>query len=421
LVNPKSPRASDEEVGQWIENFVDKYGESKSCFYYSVGYADEKGTLDFSVKQKEYILQKEKSLRINEGYPFDRYLKDPNTGEFRIEQSFRDGFGLFADFIKNEFLKKFSLETEKKGLDYLEKIKIQQKNWIGRSEGAELEFRIKNNESRIKVFTTRPDTLFGCTYLVLSPEHPLVENLKSEIKNWDETIRYIVESKKITELERVAENKEKTGVELKGIKAINPANGEEIPVWIADYVLADYGTGAIMAVPAHDERDFAFAKKYHLSIKEVIVNVFGEKSKTAVRRDSVAGIIYRSIDKKILLLFNRKTNEYEIPSGGKEDGEDDLATLTREVKEESGYTDFEVGEYLGQIQTNFFALRRNENRFKFQKGFEVFLKSEKVIDLKPDVNEDFERLWVMPEEAIKKLDSNKNISYESEFVKHFVN
>ncbi|MEK7612959.1 MAG: leucine--tRNA ligase [Patescibacteria group bacterium] len=157
-----------------------------------------------------------------------------------------------------------------KDLDWPKQIKDAQRNWIGRSEGAELNFPIIGHPmSDITVFTTRPDTLFGATYVVLAPEHPLVKELADKAENKDEVLRYIVVAGKKTELERT-ENKEKTGVELKGVKAINPAAKEEIPVWVADYVLGNYGTGAIMAVPAHDWRDFEFAKKFNLEIKPVI-------------------------------------------------------------------------------------------------------------------------------------------------------
>lgn len=154
-------------------------------------------------------------------------------------------------------------------LNWPHAIKESQKNWIGRSEGSEIEFLIKDSEKTIKVFTTRADTLFGVTYVVFAPEHPSVQTLKNQISNWDEVDAYIKETQKKLELER-QQSTEKTGVRLKGITAINPANGEEIPVWIADYVLAGYGTGAVMAVPAHDERDFEFAQKYHLSMVRVI-------------------------------------------------------------------------------------------------------------------------------------------------------
>lgn len=151
-------------------------------------------------------------------------------------------------------------------IDWSEKIKIAQRNWIGKSEGTEIEFRIRNLELGIRVFTTRPDTVLGATYLVLAPEHPLILNLESRITNLEEVKEYIQKAKNKTEQERIAEGKEKTGVELTGIKAINPASGKEIPIWLADYVLPHYGTGAIMAVPAHDERDAQFAQKFDLPL-----------------------------------------------------------------------------------------------------------------------------------------------------------
>lgn len=154
-------------------------------------------------------------------------------------------------------------------------IKEMQRNWIGKSEGAEIDFKIltDNNESlnkSLRVFTTRLDTIFGCTYVVLAPEHPLVLELKKNISNLSEVEDYLDECKNKTDLERTDLNKEKTGAPLKGIKAINPFNGEQVFIFIADYVLASYGTGAVMAVPAHDERDFDFAKKFGLRIKAVI-------------------------------------------------------------------------------------------------------------------------------------------------------
>ena len=152
-------------------------------------------------------------------------------------------------------------------IDWPDKIKEMQKNWIGRSEGLEIKFLI-NNSKEVSVFTTRIDTLFGCTYLVLAPEHPLINELP--IENKEEVLAYIEKAKNKSERDRISEVKDKSGVELKGVTAINPINGKEIRVFIADYVLAHYGTGAVMAVPAHDERDFDFAKKYNIEIIEVI-------------------------------------------------------------------------------------------------------------------------------------------------------
>lgn len=157
------------------------------------------------------------------------------------------------------------LLNDLKKIDWSERVKIAQKNWIGRSEGAMIKFPIPNSQLSIDVFTTRPDTLFGATYIVLSPEHELIGSLRSKIENLKEVEKYIQEAKNRTE-----EDKEKTGVELKGVKAVNPATKEEIPIWIADYVVMGYGTGAIMAVPASDPRDFEFARKFELPIKQVI-------------------------------------------------------------------------------------------------------------------------------------------------------
>ena len=155
-------------------------------------------------------------------------------------------------------------------VDYPERVKISQKEWIGRSKGVEVQFPILNFKFSIPVFTTRADTLFGCTYLVLAPEHPLIEKLEHQIKNYRIVKDYIEKSKKKIEKERTEADKEKTGIELRGVKALNPVNNREIPIFIADYVLMNYGTGAIMAVPAHDRRDLDFAKKYNLPVIEVI-------------------------------------------------------------------------------------------------------------------------------------------------------
>lgn len=154
-------------------------------------------------------------------------------------------------------------------VNYLEKIKTQQKNWIGRSEGAEVKFKLSTGDEMI-VYTTRADTLFGATYTVMSPEHPLIEKMNDSITNYDEVLAYKTEAAKKSEFERTELAKEKTGVKLEGIYAVNPANGAKLPVFISDYVLVTYGTGAIMAVPAHDSRDWDFAKKFNLPIIEVV-------------------------------------------------------------------------------------------------------------------------------------------------------
>ncbi|GAG97389.1 unnamed protein product, partial [marine sediment metagenome] len=171
------------------------------------------------------------------------------------------------------------------GLDYLEKIKVQQINWIGKSCGTEIDFKIEGFKGLISVFTTRADTIFGATALVLAPEHPIVasltqtQNSKFKIQNCDEVKNYIKQAKEKSEFERTQLIKEKTGIKLIGVMAINPVNSEKIPVWVGDYVVATYGGGAVMVVPAHDERDYDFAKKYGLKIREVVAG--GDVSKRA--------------------------------------------------------------------------------------------------------------------------------------------
>ena len=176
-------------------------------------------------------------------------------------------------------------------VDYIEKVKAQQRNWIGRSEGAEVEFKISGIDETLRIFTTRPDTLFGATYMVLSPEHPLIDKYRDKIENWEDVKNYREIASRKSDLERTEIAKEKTGVPIKGITAINPVTEKEIPVWISDYVLMSYGTGAIMAVPAHDERDWEFAKKFNLPIVEVVK---GGNVEEAAFTDTETGVIVNS-------------------------------------------------------------------------------------------------------------------------------
>ena len=155
-------------------------------------------------------------------------------------------------------------------VDYIEKVKVSQKNWIGRSEGAEVNFKLSGKDEALTVYTTRPDTLFGATYMVISPEHPMIDKYKDEISNYDEILAYRAQAARKSDFERTELAKDKTGACIKGITAVNPVNGKEIPIWVSDYVLMSYGTGAIMAVPAHDDRDWDFAKKFDLHIIEVV-------------------------------------------------------------------------------------------------------------------------------------------------------
>jgi len=263
-----------------------------------------------------------------------------------------------------------------KKVDYLEKIKQQQINWIGRSEGAEIDFPISGTTEKIKVFTTRPDTLFGATYLVLSPEHEMIENLKSEIKNYDEVKKYIEKAKSKSDLERT-ESKEKTGVELRGIKAINPVNDKEIPIFVADYVLISYGTGAIMAVPAHDERDFEFAKKYKLPIQRVVEPKFVARqdgqsalkpNERLVKRNALCAVIKNPKNGQYLCVSWKKVMMHGLVTGGVEEGEDLVEAALREIHEETGYKNLRlVKDPSFSIHSFFYHRIKMENRWaRFQ-------------------------------------------------------
>lgn len=177
--------------------------------------------------------------------------------------------------VKSEWMLKITEYAEKllSGLDdvdYIERVKVSQKNWIGKSNGAEVDFSIKGKEDKLRIYTTRCDTLFGVTYMVVSPEHPLIDKYKDELKNWSAIEKYREEAAKKSDFERAELAKDKTGVPLEGLTAVNPVNGQEIPIWISDYVLMSYGTGAIMAVPAHDERDWEFAREFNLPMIQVV-------------------------------------------------------------------------------------------------------------------------------------------------------
>ena len=200
--------------------------------------------------------------------------------------------------VKSQWMLKITEYAEKllEGLetvDYIDRVKVSQKNWIGKSQGAEVDFALTGKEEMLRVYTTRPDTLFGATYMVVSPEHPLIDKYREEIQNWDEVAAYREMAARKSDFERTELAKEKTGVQIQGITATNPVNNKEIPVWISDYVLMTYGTGAIMAVPAHDERDWDFAKKFHLPIVEVVAGS-SVSVQEAVYTDVASGTLVNS-------------------------------------------------------------------------------------------------------------------------------
>ncbi len=272
-------------------------------------------------------------------------------------------------------------------VDWPEETKRRQRNWIGRSSGANVEFRVQDSEYSIQVFTTRPDTIFGATYMVLAPEHQLISKLEDQISNIEEVRAYVEATAKKTDLERQIDQ-EKTGVELKGVKAVNPVSGEEIPVWIADYVLATYGTGAIMAVPAHDERDFAFAKEFGIEIREVVAPFVTVQEKDLPRdgkemisRDTVIALVKHWSEDKYFCLNWEKQGWKSFVIGGKEDGESWEDAAVREAKEETGYQNIASVKKIGpRTHSSYFAAHKDQNRYAVTEGYLIELGSDEFVE-----------------------------------------
>jgi len=272
-------------------------------------------------------------------------------------------------------------------LDWPEHIKEAQRQWIGRSEGATLEFEItfdnsEHQNSIIPVFTTRPDTLYGATYLVLSSEHPwitlAIDENHTALNNKDEVLDYVKSARDKSEIERTNATKEKTGVELKGVHAINPATGVKIPVFVGDYVLAGYGTGAIMGVPAHDERDFAFAKKYSIPINQVIVPCIIDSKNPPrpeleeIKRDTVIVHLRDASTGKYALLNWHGTLDGVVTAimGGIEDGQTPEQAALAEIKEEAGFNDVRIIKESPWITAaRYCASHKNQNRLAHTHAF----------------------------------------------------
>lgn len=285
-------------------------------------------------------------------------------------------------------------------VDYPDWIAQQQINWIGRSKGAEIKFSLETIKEEVSVFTTRPDTLFGATFIALSPEHPLVGEVTT--KEQKKVVNaYVREAATKTELERQeAEAKDKTGV-FSGSFAINPATGDKIPVWIADYILMGYGTGAIMGVPAHDERDFAFANKYDLPIKYVIEPEFSKAKPNEKTKEAFVAVLHNPKSQEVLMLdWGPRQDSYGgklFIGGGKEGNEDVLSAARREITEETGYTDFELKAELPFIVHNhFYSNVKKADYYVHIHGLLFDLTSDQQIPTKLDAGEknEFKLTWM---------------------------
>jgi leucyl-tRNA synthetase len=327
------------------------------------------------------------------------------------KRSFHANFNWDYDFdqIKKLTSGKISVLSDSKEPDrapYLKQLAGQLGAWLVETTAVEKHFLAKEEPEvlkavipLVKVFTTRPDTLYGVTYIVLSPEHPWVSVMASHLKNKAEVEKYIALVKKKTDIERTAVDKEKTGVELKGIVAINPATKEEVPVWIGDYVLADYGTGAVMAVPAHDERDYKFAMKYNLPVKEVLVPRLIDRrnphvpGKEVVFRDAIIAVVKNPKTNKYLILKWKKQPWTTFVMGGIENGEDAVTSAIREIQEETGYKNVKFVKNMGSAQSEFFAAHKNVNRIAHTRNLLFELVDEERNEVSKEEAEIFDIEW----------------------------
>ena len=298
-------------------------------------------------------------------------------------------------------------------VDYEERIKTQQINWIGKSNGTSIRFNVKgqmldvkskDDNLSIEVFTTRADTLFGATFMAITPEHNLISNLKTQISNFKEVGEYVEKAKKKSDLERTDLEKDKTGVELKGIKAINPINNEEIPIFVADYVLSGYGTGAVMCVPAHDERDFEFAKKYKIPIKQVVApDITYDKTPPQdnlewIERDAVESVVYNPKIDKYMCLEWKKFPWTCFITGGIDDGEDPVKAAKREIFEETGYKNVKLICQLGRTRLRFHAAHKNCNRLGNFTGLLFELENDEREEPSEKEKEIHEVIWLSRKE-----------------------
>lgn len=287
--------------------------------------------------------------------------------------------------------------------EFVDRVKTAQINWIGKSEGVKIDFEIKGSKEKLKIFTTRPDTIYGVTFMVLAPEHPYIEKFASQIKNMDDIIKYREKTIKKSEFERLELNKEKTGVKIEGLMALNPITKKEIPLWISDYVMMGYGTGAIMAVPGHDDRDYDFASKYNISIVQVIAQITGTLRKEEKEKKSIIAILFDSKNNKYLTLNWGDKGGRLFIGGSLKDSETSLQCALREIKEETGYTDVELISESFAINHHYYAYNKEKAYNVKMVGFLFELKSFKQEELNLDTNEidNFKIEWV-DEKVIKK-------------------
>lgn len=287
--------------------------------------------------------------------------------------------------------------------DFQERTKLAQINWIGKSTGAEVDFKLKQVDEKLRVYTTRPDTLFGVTFMVIAPEHPYIDLYSGLISNMNEVIDYRESANKKSEFERTQLVKDKTGVKLEGLSAINPVNGREIPIYISDYVMMSYGTGAIMAVPAHDSRDYDFAKKFGINIVQVLEEETGTKNDNETKKNSIVAIVFDEENNKYLTINWGKNGGRLFVGGTIKDGESPIECAIREIKEETGYSDISLVSEGFKINHHYYAYNKDKY-FNIEATPLLFkLNSKNRENQNLDDDEVFEVEWVTKDIIDKEI------------------
>ena len=336
--------------------------------------------------------------------------KCDRSGDIVIQKDLEQWFFKITDFIEPSETKDGAplsgLLSGLEHIDWPESTKAAQRHWIGRSEGTEVVFCVAGTEEQVSVFTTRLDTIYGCTYVVVAPEHLLLTKLESQIENLSEVNEYLAETKKKTDLERTELNKEKSGVLVSGLEVIHPFTSERLPVYVADYVLATYGTGAVMGVPAHDERDSEFAKRYELEAKTVIEPVTGTPKENEEYRQSIVALVEDMATGNILSInWGEKFGGNLFIGGGLEKGEDMIETAIREILEETGYKNMALINQSETIHHHYFAASKNVYRNIDATGLHFQLVDKEQAKQKLEINEEGKFLveWLSHKEARERV------------------
>jgi leucyl-tRNA synthetase len=395
VINQINSTLSKEKIKVWFNGTFGVSGYYGHVF-------DDPSDVDCGVLVKDF--NNARKIIENLGYKKVEDKENPkfkvsiyNAGDFTLE------IGTFDHDLGDKIVELEGYEfrvPEPKSFAEGYAITATKKRRIGKNDALRAIFlKSISDDNKVKIFTTRPDTIFGATYLVLAPEHKLIAESRKLIANWDEVEKYIKKTQSKTELERTSLEKVKNGVELKGIKAINPATKKEIPIFIADYVLTTYGTGAIMAVPAHDERDFEFAQKYDLPVEYVVASYIKTDAKpnvTTIKRKMIHAIVLDQNNEKVLCLKWKKEGWGSIIVGGIDNEENALEAAKREIKQESGYTDFEfLVELPGEIHAEYYSSHKKENRYAIIKTLVFKLKNDKVVErYEEDIKNNTKVYWI---------------------------